>query len=76
MGRDKKRGLCPASLVQASSAQWRAEGKKRKRVRGGQGTGSLDHAPVFLFFRLGLFFAQAHLSELEEANIPPELNSR
>ena len=48
-----------------SAAQWRAEGKKRKRVTGGQGTGSLDHAPVFFFFPLGLFFAHAHLSQLE-----------
>ena len=78
MGRDEKRGQCPASLLQASAAQWRAEGekRKRKRVRGGQGTGSLDHAPVFHFFPLGLFFAHAHLSELELANIPYDLNSR
>ena len=72
MGRDEKRG----SLLQASAAQWRAERKKRKRERGGQGTGSLDHAPVFLFFPLDIFFAHAHLSELELANIPPDLNSR
>ena len=72
MGRDEKRG----SLLQASAAQWRAEGKKRMRVRGGQGTDSLDLAPVFLFFPLGLFFAHAHLSELELADIPPDLNSR
>ena len=76
MGRDEKRGQCPASLLQASAAQWRAERKKRKRVKGGQGTGSLDHAPVFHFFPLGLFFAHAHLSELELANIPSDLNSR
>ena len=72
MGRDEKRG----SLLQAGAAQWRAERKKRKRVRGGQGTGSLDDAPVFLFFPLDIFFAHAHLSELELANIPPDLNSR
>ena len=71
MGLDEKRG----SLLQASAAQWRAERKKRKRVRGGQGTGSLDHAPVFLFFPLDIFFAHAHLSELELANIPPNLSS-
>ena len=50
MGRDEKRGQCPASLHQASAAQWRAEGKRGKRGRGSQGTGSLDHAPALLIF--------------------------
>ena len=56
MGRDEKRGQCPASLLQASAEQWRAEREKRKRVRGGQGTGSLDHASIFLFFFFSVYF--------------------